>query len=193
MLSGQDLITLFKSTEFDLDTYVDFCKLLEIYNDLVFSFNQTFLYNSSNNLIKELLCYFLANTDIEALLNIYPVYIKEHIHLFLAAKTIGIPLDYSKLTALYNQDIIQKNEFEMNWFTTLHCQLNFLTSEINSYCIDVTKVRTRKFSYDCIQSPNNNFLTLEQYKEIIVKTELSNNTIFSPILLDLLEELSYDT
>ncbi|MTB63787.1 hypothetical protein GGG87_02010 [Streptococcus sp. zg-86] len=193
MLSRQNLITLFKRTEFDLDTYIDFCKLLEIYNDLVFSFNQTVLYNSSNNLIKELLCYFFKNTDIEALLNIYPVYIKEHTHLFLAAKTVGIPIDVSKLIALYNQDIIQKNEFELNWFTTLHCQLNFLTNEINSYRIDVTKVRTRRFSYDCLRFLNNNFLTLEQYREIIVKTELANNTIFSPILLDLLEELSYDT
>ena len=101
---------LLNSSKMNIYFYAEMCLLFEIYNDLSLAFKIKNIENlESIKLIRNIAYSFNEILSIEDLVNIYPMYIKNHLHFIIINNTSQ--QNYKNMRKLINHPIIKNNEW----------------------------------------------------------------------------------
>lgn len=175
---------MLKSSNVDLNFYLQLCKLLEFCNDFFYYFNIDQLIDSEIiNLINKVSYSTNSLVDTEMLILVYPMHLKEHIHYFIYCKKFG--LDISILNKHFSQLQIKRNEFSDEIEVLLDAQIKFLNGN-SQYKIDMTQARWKIASYDDILKSSNATISLNAY---LSKIHTCKGNAFDLLLEELITEV----
>ena len=118
--------------------YKEFCELLKVYNDLECYFLVEVKTLVSSSIVRDIANTLLVRIDVNALLQMYPVYLMEHIHFnIFCKKQFDFEIDFNRY---FQNNIIQNNEWEENFFDYCNKQYNFLKSG-SPYVLDTREIK----------------------------------------------------
>ncbi|MDS4004862.1 hypothetical protein EQ811_11745 [Staphylococcus capitis] len=185
------IIKQLNSRKMNIDLYSELCLLFEIYNDLnIFYDVQDMEQLKISRLIKDIAFTFNESLSYEDLINIYPMYIKEHIHFAITSNIT----DKKKqlIRKLFLSQCIQKNE----WLDTEYDNIKTLYSYIcenSDYNIDSKKIvnKLKLSNIESFNHSNTEVFSLEEYIDFLNVISQSSSGISKNIIDILIGELKY--
>ncbi|MBF8971150.1 hypothetical protein [Streptococcus sp. NLN76] len=125
------IIQELKRCKLDFKFYSEFCDILNLYNDLENYFKVKMNDFGLTILILDIAYTITQNIDIDSLLHMYPIYLKEHVHFYIFSQKFRFfEINFFRY---FENDIIQKNEWEENFFEYIMGQISFLKTGSKYY------------------------------------------------------------
>ncbi|MBX5317029.1 MULTISPECIES: hypothetical protein [Staphylococcus] len=180
---------LLNSSKMNIYFYAEMCLLFEIYNDLSLAFKIKNIENlESIKLIRNIAYSFNEILSIEDLVNIYPMYIKNHLHFIIINNTSQ--QNYKNMRKLINHPIIKNNEWIDTEILYIYDLYNYLYNNKETYPLSEDSLNKQAFyNNDIFQEKE---ITYSEYIKRLysVQNNYSNNSIVSKVLTLLLGELN---
>lgn len=176
------IIRNLKKCKLDFKFYSEFCDILNVYNDLEKYFQIKMNGFESTSLMMDIAYTMIKNVDIESLLHMYPIYLKEHIHFNIFSQKFHF--FKSNFSRYFKNNIIQNNEWEENFFEYCTNQAYFL-KENSKYSLDYRELRkiSKDHDLDSTETFYPDKIEIDRYFEIYSKKITSKHIFHSLFLL----------
>lgn len=181
------IIRNLKKCKLDFKFYSEFCDILNVYNDLEKYFQIKMNGFESTSLMMDIAYTMIKNVDIESLLHMYPIYLKEHIHFNIFSQKFHF--FKSNFSRYFKNNIIQNNEWEENFFEYCTNQAYFL-KENSKYSLDYRELRkvSKDHDLDSTETFYPDKIEIDRYFEIYSK-KITSKHIFHSLFLLVEEEV----
>ena len=181
------IIRNLKKCKLDFKFYSEFCDILNVYNDLEKYFQIKMNGFESTSLMMDIAYTMIKNVDIESLLHMYPIYLKEHIHFNIFSQKFHF--FKSNFSRYFKNNIIQNNEWEENFFEYCTNQAYFL-KENSKYSLDYRELRkiSKDHDLDSTETFYPDKIEIDRYFEIY-STKITSKHIFHSLFLLVEEEV----
>lgn len=173
MVPREKIIKKISKEKLNFNFYYDLCQVLLVCNDLQYFFKLSVTDSlKSVQLLKDIAHTIVVKVNLNGLLQMYPMYLKEHVNFYIFCQSLD--LKYKILLRYYSNDIIQKNEWEPSFFEFIKNQISFIQGEAIYTIENITE--------------NNNFENKNDIKKYICDIVTPEN-IFYDLINYLIEEL----
>lgn len=181
------IIRNLKKCKLDFKFYSEFCDILNVYNDLEKYFQIKMNGFESTSLMMDIAYTMIKNVDIESLLHMYPIYLKDHIHFNIFSQKFHF--FKSNFSRYFKNNIIQNNEWEENFFEYCTNQAYFL-KENSKYSLDYRELRkiSKNHDLDSTETFYPDKIEIDRYFEIYSK-KITSKHIFHSLFLLVEEEV----
>ncbi len=181
------IIRNLKKCKLDFKFYSEFCDILNVYNDLEKYFQIKMNGFESTSLMMDIAYTMIKNVDIESLLHMYPIYLKDHIHFNIFSQKFHF--FKSNFSRYFKNNIIQNNEWEENFFEYCTNQAYFL-KENSKYSLDYRELRkiSKDHDLDSTETFYPDKIEIDRYFEIYSK-KITSKHIFHSLFLLVEEEV----
>lgn len=181
------IIRILKKCKLDFKFYSEFCDILNVYNDLEKYFQIKMNGFESTSLMMDIAYTMIKNVDIESLLHMYPIYLKEHIHFNIFSQKFHF--FKSNFSRYFKNNIIQNNEWEEIFFEYCINQAYFL-KENSIYSLDYRELRkiSKDYDLDSTKMFCSDKIEIDRYFEIYSK-KITSKHIFHSLFLLIEEEV----
>ncbi|WP_099810321.1 hypothetical protein [Streptococcus suis] len=182
MVSRKKYITKqLKKYKLDFKFYSEFCDILNIYNDLENYFQIKVNDIEATSLILDIAYTIIKNVDIDSLLHMYPIYLKEHIHFNIFSQKFYF--FKSSFSRYIQNDIIQKNEWEEKYLEYCARQIKFFKDE-SEYYLDNRELNDISIEHNLSDSDKSypDRIDIERYFELYSK-KITAKHIFHNLFL----------
>ncbi|HFI0050545.1 TPA: hypothetical protein ACGOVU_000546 [Streptococcus suis] len=182
MVSRKKYITKqLKKYKLDFKFYSEFCDILNIYNDLENYFQIKVNDIEATSLILDIAYTIIKNVDIDSLLHMYPIYLKEHIHFNIFSQKFYF--FKSGFSRYIQNDIIQKNEWEEKYLEYCARQIHFFKDE-SEYYLDNRELNDISIEHNLSDSDKSypDRIDIERYFELYSK-KITAKHIFHNLFL----------
>ena len=162
------IIRNLKKCKLDFKFYSELCDILNVYNDLEKYFQIKMNGFESTSLMMDIAYTMIKNVDIESLLHMYPIYLKDHIHFNIFSQKFHF--FKSNFSRYFKNNIIQNNEWEENFFEYCTNQAYFL-KENSKYSLDYRELRkiSKDHDLDSTETFYPDKIEIDRYFEIYSK------------------------